>query len=168
MASMFGATVEHLVLRDSPVCAAAGALLRCYLVATMPKLLQFNDVAVAPDERIMAEQRYRVLVDLHASCTNPASRSMGPVGPGPSLAVGNKSQAATLLRSSKVSGSNKDDGLSGALVGDRPQISDVSRSALYHRQIRADFETAFEAVVRGTIRCTLEDMFLQEKQQYRR
>lgn len=186
ISALFGATVESLVLKDSPICAAVGGLLRCYLVAAMPKLLDLNDSAVTPEERATADRLYRPLLELQlaplaadsssAQPLNSRWASNVPAGAAvhPPQFGGISAASRHSLRTGKPAAvTNKvESGASGAVTfatADRPPslLSDMSRSALYHRQIRADFESAFEMAVRSTVRQTIIELQEQHAQNSR-
>lgn len=59
--------MEHVVVRDNPICAASSNLLRSYLIANMPLLRFFNDEPVSPAERFAAERQFRPLLDTLSS-----------------------------------------------------------------------------------------------------
>ena len=55
--------MEHVVIRDNPICVASSSLVRNYLIASMPLLRFYNDEAVSPAERFAAERQFRPLLD---------------------------------------------------------------------------------------------------------
>lgn len=157
--ALFGRTVEHLVLADCPLSASAPALLRGHLVAAMPLLRTFNDAAVSADERRAAELLYRPATELQQlSSPQFVHRSALPA-PSPrqqqQSSASGSSNAATLLRHKKANTAAP-----GSLGGKThvPQLSDMSRDALLHRQMSADFDLAFETAVKQIIRDTLETL----------
>lgn len=166
LAELFGGTVEHLVVRDCPVNATAGALLRSYLVAAMPRLLSFNDADVSPDERTRAEGLYRAMALLRrgssAQFTNkvvapaPASTARGAVSKsGPATA------ASSFLRTASFKNPRAPGDGEEPRAGQQQQpaaLSELSQGALYHRRVAAEFEAAFEREVRAVIKETIETL----------
>lgn len=76
---MWGSLLEHLVLRENPVCSvAAGQMVRAFLIAAMPKLQTFNEENISSEEREKAHALYGQLLQMQtAARTNEAKFTAG-------------------------------------------------------------------------------------------
>ncbi|KAJ1436821.1 hypothetical protein B484DRAFT_248364 [Ochromonadaceae sp. CCMP2298] len=106
---MYGHLVEHLTVKNCPLCTATSPkLLRSYFIASMPRLLSFNDVQVSADDRRVSESLYMPLIRMQQICPpapSPAIAAAAPAPPGSSnggVKVGSpqkqSSQQQSLLR----------------------------------------------------------------------
>ncbi len=156
---LFGPTLEHLVLRDSPVNMAAGSLLRNYLIATMTGLLSFNEISVTADERRSAELLYRPLMVLHRG--GPTMFSNRPPRTEGKKATGTASFDSTgsQLKLGRVITGRKNVEFNSA-VG---PLSELTQNALRQHRLSAEFEVAFEETVKSIIEETLKTLTLQRR-----
>jgi hypothetical protein len=66
---MYGHQVEQLTVKNCPLCnATSPQLLRAYFIASMPKLISFNDVGVSAEDRRVAESLYTPLIRMQQIC----------------------------------------------------------------------------------------------------
>ena len=73
----FGQAIENLIIKESPICSSTSIdMLRAYVIAAMPALIQFNGTPVSPTERKLAEENFSHLLSVRAAiASNPFVRN---------------------------------------------------------------------------------------------
>eukprot|EP01034_Spumella_vulgaris_P025829 gene25829-32325_t len=144
----FGATLEHLVLRDNPINLAAGSLLRQYLIAAIPSLLSVNETPITAEERRSAESLYLPLKALQrgSSVFSVSRMQRGDTKIG-STDGGAQQHGRKHVDTSSTSAS----------------LSELTQTALIQRRLRAEFELDFEQAVRSVVRETLDALAVQRR-----
>jgi hypothetical protein len=108
--AMYGKLVEHLTIRNCPLCSTMSApLLRAYFVASMPRLRSFNDLEVTAADRDCAKAQYDPLLTVLLSSSGTPASGAGPTSASALSAHGSfasSSQWISQLRSAANSSNN--------------------------------------------------------------
>jgi len=87
----FSSSVEQLIIRGNPISAASSALLRNYMITTMPLLSSFNEEPVTPAERFAAERQCKPLLSTLSIAKSAAPQALQSLLNGNNNGVSNSS-----------------------------------------------------------------------------
>ncbi len=152
--------LDHLCIRDNPICSLA-SLLRAYVIVCLPSLKSFNDLEIKDAER---QEAVRILDPVLKIHNLAISQQLGAAPGVPSVRGGHF--GATLLKTrtapaqqpkrtfSSIPGKGVSGGSQGTAGGgsDEQAILDlcqeISTTALNRRKFRADFDAQLRASVK--------------------